>query len=165
MSSAQDTFISTTYHTERLGPVAALATLRKFQRCDVQRVICERGASIKQKWAKHGESSGLPLTVGGWDSWPNFGWGTLAKGADALLLTSLFTQEMLARGFLANTVVAVSFAHTEEVLALYHEAAEEVFKQIAAWVAECGGAAEPGAVSQCVKFLEGPVRHGGFHRV
>ena len=65
MRSAQDTFISTTYHTERIGPAAALATLRKFVACDVQAVICRRGAALKRGWTTAAAGAGLPIVVGG----------------------------------------------------------------------------------------------------
>ena len=80
-----------------------------------------------------------------------------------MLLTTLFTQEMLDRGYLANTVVAVSYAHTDEVLQEYLRHVGEVFVQIAAWISSCGGGAI--GVRSCERFLRGPVRHGGFQRV
>ncbi|MGH9345269.1 MAG: aminotransferase class III-fold pyridoxal phosphate-dependent enzyme, partial [Terriglobia bacterium] len=39
MQAAQESFISSTYWTERIGPAAALATIRKHRRCDVSKQL------------------------------------------------------------------------------------------------------------------------------
>ena len=63
MLAAQDTFISTTYHTERLGPVAALATLKKFLRDDVQAVNARVGLTVKTGLTAAAAAAGLPIVV------------------------------------------------------------------------------------------------------
>ena len=49
MADASASFISTTYHTERVGPAAALATIAKMKRCDVQAHNCAMGATAADK--------------------------------------------------------------------------------------------------------------------
>jgi hypothetical protein len=46
-------------------------------------------------------------------------------------MTTLFTQEMLSLGYLANTAVAISFAHTDELLETYIADCEYVFRRLA----------------------------------
>ena len=50
MSDAAASFISTTYHTERIGPVAALACIKKMRECKVQDHNCEMGRLIRDGW-------------------------------------------------------------------------------------------------------------------
>ena len=57
---------------------------------------------------------------------------TAGKGNEAaLIMTTLFTQEMLSLGYLANTAVAISFAHTDELLETYIADCECVFRRLA----------------------------------
>lgn len=65
MEAAQETFISTSYHTERVGPTAALATIKKFMRCNVQAVNSERGARVQRGWTAAAADAGLAVSVGG----------------------------------------------------------------------------------------------------
>lgn len=50
MDYAQDSFISSTFWTERLGPVAALATLKEMKRIKSWEIISKNGKFIKKKW-------------------------------------------------------------------------------------------------------------------
>ena len=47
------------------------------------------------------------------------------------LLQTLFTQEMLGRGYLAASSVYVSLAHTKEIVTEYLDAVDEVFGVLA----------------------------------
>ena len=54
MQAAQDSFISSTYWTERIGPAAALATIQKIRDCNVPGRLMEAGV-------KSSRSGGRPL--------------------------------------------------------------------------------------------------------
>ena len=75
--------------------------------------------------------------------------------ADAQALMTLFTQEMLKRGFLASKSVYVSYSHTYELISSYLENVDEVF----------------GIVKRSIdmhtteKLLDGHVAHEGFKRL
>ena len=70
-------------------------------------------------------------------------------------MATLFTQEMLRRGFLAGTSFYASLAHTPAIIAEYLDQVAEVFDVIA----KCDAAGELG------EMLTGPVRHSGFQRL
>ena len=48
MNSAQETFISSTNWTERIGPVAAIATINKYIKRDVSTHIINSGNKFKK---------------------------------------------------------------------------------------------------------------------
>ncbi len=52
MQAAQDTFISSTYWTEGVGPVAALATIAKYERCTVPDHLVRTGNAIQKGWIR-----------------------------------------------------------------------------------------------------------------
>ena len=159
MEAAQDTFISTSYHTERIGPTAALATIKKFVRCNVQAVNSERGARVQRGWSAAAADAGLAVAVTGFAPWPAFAFtGHTPEGS--IVLTTLFTQEMMKRGFLANTCVVVTFSHTDALIEHYLRHTGEVFKQLAKWLNAVRGDAE-----LCARFLLGPPKHAGWQKV
>ena len=52
MENAQDTFISSTFWTERSGPVAALKTLEEMERIKSWKIITKIGDKIVNGWKK-----------------------------------------------------------------------------------------------------------------
>ncbi len=127
MKAAQSTFISSTNWTERIGPAAALATVRKHQRERVaQHLIC-MGNRVRQGWREAARKTGLRLEAGGLASLIHFE----LDYPEASTLTTLFTQLMLERGYLAFHQFKPSFAHTEEHVDAYLEEVTECFALLA----------------------------------
>jgi glutamate-1-semialdehyde 2,1-aminomutase len=151
MSAAQDTFISSTYWTERIGPVAALATIAKHRRCDVPRHLVAIGSRIQAGWQAAAQRSGLLIAVSGMPPLAHFAF----EYDDPAAVGTLFTQELLARGFLANTSFYATYAHRAEHVTSYLSAVDEVFHLLAR-------AIEHGQVHQ---RLQGPVAQRGFCRL
>ncbi len=52
MEAAQKTFISSTYWTERIGPVAAIATIKKMQKHNIPSHLIKIGKLIEAGWKK-----------------------------------------------------------------------------------------------------------------
>ncbi len=152
MAGAHGSFISSTYWTESIGPVAALATIRKMQAVNVPAHITRVGARVQRQWAESGRRLGLPIHVGGYPCLAHFRFDH--EKAD--ILRTLYTQYMLARGFLAGTGLYPTLAHTDAIAERYCEAIDMVFKDIADILADGGDIS---------KNLRGPVAHSGFRRL
>jgi len=146
MQSAQTTFISSTNWTDRIGPTAALATLRKYQRLGVEKHLIDTGNQVKQIWRGSAEVHGLKINVTGLPSLAAFAF----QSPNAMALNTRFTIEMLRRGFLGFRQFKPSLAHQPTDLSQYQNAVSEVFALIAA---------EPAG------SLDTPVAHAGFHRL
>jgi glutamate-1-semialdehyde 2,1-aminomutase len=151
MQAAQSTFISSTAWTERIGPAAALATIRKHQRCDVPTHLVRVGQCAQEGWQKAAADAGLRIDVGGIAPLSHFAF--LDEPAQAM--HTLFTQLMLERGFLANKGFYATYAHQDTHLKRYLAAVEETFALLAY-------ARKQDTVYQ---MLHGPVAHTGFHRL
>jgi len=153
MEAAQSTFISSTYWTERIGPTAALATLRKFARIDGSRHLIEAGRRVQTIWRDSAEATGLSVGVSHPDIPPlshlEF------DHAEAQAVRTLYCQLMLERGYLDNGNFYATCAHTPELLDSYAETAADVFARVA-WAVESDRVAEE---------LRGPVAHTGFARL
>ncbi|MDD4103163.1 MAG: aminotransferase class III-fold pyridoxal phosphate-dependent enzyme, partial [Kiritimatiellae bacterium] len=151
MSGAQASFISSTYWTESVGPVAALATVRKMCALDVPGHIARIGALVQEGWKASVLRHGLPVQINGYPCLAHFAF----KHPQSDALRTLFTQQMLARGFLAGTGLYATLAHTEELVGRYLAAADIVFGEIAAAL----------AAGDVMERLRGPVAHSGFKRL
>lgn len=151
MQAAQNTFISSTYWTERIGPVAALATIRKHKRCDVSKHLVRTGMLVQAGWRAAAERVGLELEVGGIAPLGHFAF----VGEQKQAARTLFTQLMLERGFLANQAFYATFAHQDEHIASYLEATQEVFGIVAQALQD----------NTLLQQLAGPVAHTGFWRL
>lgn len=152
MAGAHGSFISSTYWTESVGPVAALATLRKMQEVDVPAHVARVGSRVQGCWEESGRLHGLPVHTGGYPCLAHFRFDH--EKAD--VLRTLYTQQMLARGFLAGTGLYPTLAHTDAIVERYGEAVDGVFKEIAGLLAAGGDVA---------RHLRGPVAHSGFRRL
>jgi len=127
MQDAADSFISSTYHSERIGPAAALATLAKLKRNKVTAYVDTLGWEIGALWERLGKKHGLPIVVEGPGAFINFTF----DHPDAAALKALFTQEMLAHGYLATATIYVSYAHKRTHLKAYARAVDAVFATLA----------------------------------
>ena len=150
MQTAQESFISSTYWTDRIGPTASLATLEKMNTIKAQEFIVNQGMKIQAFWKVTAEETEVPIHVGSIYPLSHF---DFIK--DPLVLKTLFTQIMLERGFLATTSFYVCTEHKDTILEKYFKAVKEAFSTI-------GSAINRG---DYVAMLKGPVCHAGFQRL
>jgi glutamate-1-semialdehyde 2,1-aminomutase len=151
MESAQSTFISSTFWTERIGPSAALKALEVMEREKSWERITHTGTNIMGRWDTLAKKHDLKINIAGLPSIASFGF----DGPNALGYKTLITQEMLEVGYLASNLIFSSLAHTPEVVDGYFEALDPVFSMIK----EC----EEGR--DVMSLLKGPICHAGFKRL
>jgi glutamate-1-semialdehyde 2,1-aminomutase len=151
MQAAQATFISSTYWTDRIGPAAALATLRKYQRANVAVHLADIGSRVQEGWRSAASSAGLAVHVSGIPALSHLAFEHAAPQA----VVTLFTQLMLDKGFLASKGFYASYAHQPEHVERYLAAVNEVFPDVARTI----------AAGQVEARLAGPVAHEGFRRL
>lgn len=151
MQAVQGSFISSTYWTERIGPVAALATIKKMKQTRTAAFLDKAGRKVQRGWAQGAVDNGVKISVSGIHPLGHFSFDE----KDPLVLKTLFTQYMLEQGFLATTAFYASLAHQDKYIDRYLEAADKSFHKIAE-------AVKSGAPQ---KFLKGPTAHAGFRRL
>ncbi len=127
MQSAQDTFMSSTNWTERIGSVAALATINKYIECHVDKHIKKIGQMFFDGWIKISDNSDLKIKLSGLPTLSHIHF----EHENEVELTTLFTKLMLEKGFLAYSQFKASFAHKEEHLNKYFESATIVVAELA----------------------------------
>ncbi len=151
MESAQSTFISSTFWTERIGPVAGLKTLEVMERTKSWDIVTKIGRDVSERWRSLASDHQLTITTAGLSALPSFAF----SGLNAAAYKTLLTQEMLSKGFLATTSLYASVAHTPELIDAYFVNLESSFELI--------NKCENGLDVRTL--LNGPVAHSGFTRL
>jgi glutamate-1-semialdehyde 2,1-aminomutase len=139
MEYAQKSFISSTFWSERIGPAAALATLKTMKKVKSWKIIDNNGKKIIEI-----DIFGLPALC-----------SFIFLSKNSQKYKTLITQEMLKKGFLASNAVYSCTSHTNAILEKYFWELEKVFKIIQ----DCENGLDIN------KILKYPVSHSGFQRL
>ena len=149
MQVSQDTFISSTMWTDRLGFIAANETLKKLKKYKVHKVISSYGNMIKNGWIKISKKHKIDISISGLDTilYLKFNYPNNPE------IVTFFTQEMLKKGYLAGSQVATSYAYNRVIINKYLKEVDHVFRKIKIFL-------DKG------KFpLKGEVKHSTFKRL
>ena len=151
MQSAQSTFISSTFWTERIGSVAGIATLDVMGKEDSWEKITKIGKYFQEKLLNLASEYELPLIVNGLEALTTFGFNC----ANALIYKSFLSQEMLKQKYLAGSSFYPSTCHTKEIVDDFLSHMKPIFSTIK----DC----EQG--KDITTLLESPPCHDGFRRL
>tara|TARA_B110000967_G_scaffold50952_1_gene52063 strand:- start:268 stop:1569 length:1302 start_codon:yes stop_codon:yes gene_type:complete len=125
LRSAEDTFISSTFWSERIGFVAALSTIKIMKEKKVFESVIKIGKNIKLKWYEIAKKHSIEIKIFGKDSIPQFKFINYSQ-----IYKTYLTQEMLKNNFLASTTIYVSIAHKQKILQKYYKILNQVFYRI-----------------------------------
>ncbi len=151
MDAAQSTFISSTMWTERVGYVAALRTLQKIEDEKVADHLVRCGQQIEKGWKALSDKHNLKVHIDGIPPLIHLAFNC----DDALAAQTLYSQELLKRGFLFGSSVYTSLAYNEDVIDRFLNVTDEIFPIISR-------AVDNGDLQD---NLDGAVVHAGFHRL
>jgi len=151
MQSAQSTFISSTFWTERIGSVAGVSTLEVMEQEESWNTITRIGKYFQEKLAKLASEYEFPLVINGLEALTTFGFNC----TNALAYKSFLTQEMLKHNFLTGSLFYPSICHTKEIVDEFLSNLKPIFSTIK----DC----EQGR--DISSLLEGPPCHDGFKRL
>lgn len=126
MNAAKACFISSTYWTERVGFVAALATIKKYCEKKVHNHLVRIGTDIQQGWKAAAERAGLSISVTGIAPLSHFAF----QVENAQEVKAYFIQLMLEKNILASNLFYSMYAHTNEHVETYLQAVEASFRAI-----------------------------------
>jgi len=151
MEAAQNTFISSTFWTERIGPSAAIKCLEVMEKLKSWDIVTQTGKDITLRWQELANKNDLSISTSGLPALTTFSFDS----PNRLEYKTLITQEMMKEGYLAGTSVYVCIEHTKQVVEQFFEVLGPIFSLIK----ECEDGRDVG------KLLAGPVCHGGFKRL
>jgi glutamate-1-semialdehyde 2,1-aminomutase len=151
MEAAQDTFVSSTFWTERIGPAAALMTLKVMEREKSWEKITKIGNHMKDSWQMQADFHGLKILHQGLPAIATFSFESEMN----MSYKTLISQEMLKHGYLASNAFYASTCHSEDIINGFSEKLSSVF----AMIRKC----ENGAPLNL--FLKSDVCYTGFSRL
>ena len=126
MEHANHSFISSTFWTERVGPSAALETLKIMEKNKSWNEITMIGKNIKKQIRYIASLHKLDLQIEGIDAIPNF----YFNSNNNMKYKTLITQEMLKKKILASNLIFCSISHKDKVLKKYFNTLEGIFSKI-----------------------------------
>ena len=126
MDIAQDTFISSTFWTERIGPTAAIKTLEEMEKINSWKIITSTGNQIRKSWQKIAKRNNLDIEISGIPALSSFS----IRSNNWIKYKTFITQEMLKSNILASNAIFVCTKHTKRKLDDYFSKLDEIFKKI-----------------------------------
>ncbi|MDC3017570.1 aminotransferase class III-fold pyridoxal phosphate-dependent enzyme [Paracoccaceae bacterium] len=151
MDIAQNTFISSTFWTERIGSAAGLRTLGVMEDLQPWDYLTDIGFKVRKIWSKLAEENGVKIRLGGLPSLSTFSFDT----PKPLECKTFLTQEMLKSGFLAGTAFYACICHDNGVLERYEESLYPIFRRLGQICKE----------DEYGDLLDSEVCHDGFKRL
>jgi glutamate-1-semialdehyde 2,1-aminomutase len=112
MEIAGNIFISSTFWTERIGFVAALATLKKMESHNVQKYLIHFGELINDGWKKMSVQHRLDIRISGLPPLTHISF----KVENPLEAQTLYAQEMLEKGYLLGSSIYTTYAYSEKLI-------------------------------------------------
>mgnify|MGYP006237024307 FL=1 len=125
MQYAEESFISSTNWTERVGSAAAIACIEKFVEKDVSRKLLFLGKNMQDFWFKMNTTYNLGLEITGIYPLSYFSFKTSNN-----LKKTYFVEQMLEKNILSSTRYYPNFAQSNCHLDSYFTQAEKVFFDI-----------------------------------
>ena len=152
MEAAQTTFISSTFWTDRVGPVAALKTLELMEKEQSWDYITKLGIYLQQQWEEIANLNNLKINLGGLPALANFKIETTKWNK----YKTYISQEMMKVGFLSANSCYLSTKHSQKILERYLDELNRVFQKI--------NKAETDEIN-IDDLLEGEICHDTFRRL
>ncbi|MFX1385069.1 MAG: aminotransferase class III-fold pyridoxal phosphate-dependent enzyme [Promethearchaeota archaeon] len=151
MDAAQDTFISSTFWTERIGFVASLATLEKMEANNVQKELIRLGDLIISGWEKISRKNNVPIQISGIPPLPHISF----EADEPFAVQTLYAQDMLEKGYLLGPSIYTTSAYTDSIIDKFLINSDIAFKKIRE-------ALDSGDIR---KYLKGEILSQGFKRL
>lgn len=152
MQSAQNSFISSTFWTERIGPAAALKSLEVMEREESWKTITRVGIQYRERLMEMANELGIEIDISGLPALTTYTVTDLCK----LEAKTYIAQELLKSGILATTAFYPSIKHEQQHLDLFFAKLRPILQTIAS---------TNNSKEKLVGLLDGPVCHSGFKRL
>ncbi len=149
MKKAENSFISSTMWSERVGFVAALATINEMEKIKSYKILINRGRYLNKKWSELSKKYNLNLSINGIESITSFQFPKHNQ-----LYKTFISQEMLKKGFLSSNLIYLSTKHSIKIIDKYLYHLEKVFSKI-----------KNTPINKIKKLLKGSISHNTFKRL
>ena len=126
MECANNSFISSTFWTERIGPTAGLKSIEVMKNIKSWQVVNKIGNKIRKGWKDLFNTYKLKVKINGIPSLSNF----IFDSKNHQAYKTLITQEMLKKNFLSTNTIYPCVKHSDKFIDMYFNNFEKVVKII-----------------------------------
>ena len=126
MKAAEDTFISSTFWTERIGSAAAIASLKAMKQENAPERAHKLGGEVRQRWQELGGAFGLTISPSGLPALSTYA----VEGYNPAEAKTFIIEHMLEMGYLAPPAFYASIAHSWQIVESYLGGLEVVFEKL-----------------------------------
>ena len=126
MDMANNTFISSTFWTEKIGYIAAISTLDEMKKIKSWKQVNKAGSKVKNFWKSESKKYKIKLITQGLNSLPSF----YIVSKNWLKYKTLITQELLVDKILGTNAFYPSIFHDNKLLKKYFFSMKRIFKLI-----------------------------------
>ena len=126
MQSSKNSFISSTFWSERVGYVAAIKTLDEMKRKKSWKKLSSLGKFFIKELLKKAKKNKIEMNLNGLLAIPIFS----IKNDKNNIYKTFITQEMLKKGFIINNAVYISVAHNEKIFKRFFIVLDEILALI-----------------------------------
>lgn len=151
MKAAEDSFISSTFWTDRIGPVAALATLQVMEELRSWEVVTHRGQNLQFELKKLIKKHHIKASVFGLPALTSM----VFDYEEPNLYKSFVTKNMLDRGYLYAGTTYLSIAHSEKLMTDFLQALDACFSDLTSF----------DDIDKLKAQIKGPLCLSGFKRL
>jgi len=152
MNKAGNSFISSTFWTERIGFLAGLKTLETMEKTKSWLKIIKNGKYLSSKWKMLAKKYNLRISVSGIDSITYFSFNS----KNNLKYKTFISQEMLKKGYLASNITFLTIHHTKKIIDDYIKKLDPVFYKIKDFEIK---------KKNISNYLKSPICHDSFKRL
>lgn len=126
MSAIKETFVSSTFWTERIGSAAAIATLEEMEASQAPQQVDALGRRLRQIWTDAARQHGLEISFSGLPALSL----SVITGADPATFNQALTEGFLEEGFLSGHATYVSVAHEGIMQEQFNESLGNVLSKV-----------------------------------
>ena len=123
MKKAEESFISSTFWTERIGFVAANKTLEIFEKKTPWKQLCANGKYLNKKWKNVANKYNLQIKLSGYEAITSFSFTNELNQ----YFKTFITQEMLSNNYLASNQVYLTIHHNKKIIDKYIKHLDNIF--------------------------------------
>ena len=126
LKSLENSFVSSTFWTDRVGYAAAIKTLNLMNQNKTWLKLIKKGLFIKKTWKNCAEKYKVNITIQGLDALPTFNFNY----NNHLEFKTYLTQEFLKKNILTSNSIYLSVYHSTKILKQYAKIFEQIFSKI-----------------------------------
>jgi glutamate-1-semialdehyde aminotransferase len=127
MDTCENTFISSTFWTERIGSAAALETLNQMEKLKSWMIISKKGRLIKKAWKKTFSKHKFKVKISGLDAMPVYNFLDIKSNQ---IYKTYLIKKMLGKKYLTSNSVYLSISHTDSLIKKYLRDFEKSIKSL-----------------------------------